>query len=65
MCNNDLTGTAIGTLLVENDRTRVTEWRFPEKGGNIGWHVHEFDHVVVPLFTGLLDMAALLIVTEH
>ena len=47
-------GTAVGTVLVENDRTRVTEWRFPAKGDNTGWHVHEHDYVVVPLSDGQL-----------
>ena len=57
MCGDETTGTAIGTVLVENDKTRVTEWRFPKRGDNTGWHVHEYDYVVVPLFTGVLDMS--------
>ncbi|MDE0524414.1 MAG: cupin domain-containing protein [Boseongicola sp.] len=47
-------GTASGTVLVENERTRVTEWRFPVKGDNTGWHVHEHDYLVVPLTDGQL-----------
>lgn len=47
-------GTATATLLVENDRTRVTEWRFPRRGDNTGWHRHEYDYVVVPLHDGAL-----------
>lgn len=47
-------GTASGTVLVENERTRVTEWRFPTKGDNTGWHVHEHDYLVVPLVDGHL-----------
>ena len=47
-------GTAIGTVLIENERTRATEWRFPVKGDNTGWHIHEHDYVVVPLTDGQL-----------
>lgn len=47
-------GTAIPTVFIENERTRVTEWRFPTKGANTGWHRHEYDYVVVPLFDGNL-----------
>ncbi len=47
-------GTAIGTVLLENGRTRATEWRFPAKGDNTGWHVHEHDYLVVPLTDGQL-----------
>jgi len=49
-------GTATGTVLIENERTRVTEWRFRERGQNTGWHRHEFDYVVVPLFDGALSI---------
>lgn len=55
MCANTQ-GTAIGTVLIENDRTRVTEWRFPGRGANTGWHRHEYDYVVIPLFDGALDI---------
>ena len=47
-------GTAIPTVFIENGRTRVTEWRFKNKGDNTGWHRHEYDYVVVPLFDGVL-----------
>ena len=45
-------GTAIGTLLIDNKRTKVTEWSFSVKGDNTGWHKHDNDYVVIPLFTG-------------
>ena len=45
-------GTAIGTSLIENKRTKVTEWSFLAKGDNTGWHTHDYDYVVIPLFTG-------------
>ena len=47
---------AVGTVLIENQRTRVTEWRFAGKGDNTGWHRHEYDYVVVPLFDGVLEI---------
>jgi len=56
MCDDAKPGTAIGTVLIENERTRVTEWRFKAKGDNTGWHRHEYDYVVVPLFDGALDI---------
>ena len=43
------------TVQVDNDRVRVTEWRFPP-GGVTGWHKHEFDYVVVPQTTGRLTL---------
>lgn len=49
-------GTAVPTVRIDNDRVRVTEWRFPAKGDNTGWHRHDFDYVVVPLFDGVLEI---------
>ena len=49
-------GTATPTVFIENQRTRVTEWRFKKKGDNTGWHRHEYDYVVVPLFDGFLEI---------
>lgn len=37
---------------------RVTEWRFKTRGDNTGWHRHEYDYVVVPLFDGRLEIEA-------
>lgn len=54
MCAQD--GSAIPTVTIENDRVRVTEWRFKKKGDNTGWHRHGFDYVVVPLFDGVLNI---------
>lgn len=56
MCNQDSKGTAVPTQFVNNDRVRVTEWRFRGKGDNTGWHTHEYDYVVVPLFDGILEI---------
>ena len=57
MCDSaDESGKAVPTVMIENDRTRVTEWRFPKRGDNTGWHRHEYDYVVVPLFDGVLEI---------
>lgn len=57
MCKSDEAGTAVPTVLIENERTRVTEWRFAEKGANTGWHRHDYDYIVIPLFTGQLEIS--------
>lgn len=57
MCDTDKPGTAKPTVFIDNERTRVTEWRFPKLGDNTGWHRHEYDYVVVPLFDGILEIA--------
>ena len=44
---------AVPTLQIDNERVRVTEWRFAP-GAATGWHRHEHDYVVVPLTTGRL-----------
>jgi quercetin dioxygenase-like cupin family protein len=41
------------TVLIDNERTRVTEWRFAP-GAATGWHRHEMDYVVVPIGDGRL-----------
>ena len=45
--------TAVPTVQVDNDRIRVTEWRFAP-GAATGWHRHEYEYVVVPMTTGKL-----------
>ena len=42
---------ASARLQIDNDRVRVTEWRFAP-GANTGWHKHGHDYVVVPLMDG-------------
>lgn len=44
---------AQSTIQIDNDRVRVTEWRFAP-GAETGWHVHAMDYVVVPLYDGTL-----------
>ena len=36
---------------VDNERTRVTEWRFAP-GEATGWHRHEYDYVITPVTDG-------------
>ncbi len=45
------------TVTIDNDRTRVTEWRFAP-GAETGHHRHEYDYVVVPIMTGTLRIVA-------
>lgn len=54
MCSSS--GSALSTVMIENGRSRVTEWRFKNRGDNTGWHRHDFDYVVVPLFDGILEI---------
>jgi quercetin dioxygenase-like cupin family protein len=44
---------AVPTPLIENNRVKVTEWRFAP-GAETGWHVHGYDYVVVPQTEGKL-----------
>jgi quercetin dioxygenase-like cupin family protein len=46
---------AVPTVLIDNDRVRVTEWRFAP-GAATGWHRHEYDYVVLPMKTGRLKL---------
>ena len=50
-----MSGTAKATVLVENERVVVTEWRMAP-GTDTGWHRHERDYVVVPLADGTLKL---------
>lgn len=54
MCSK--TGSAIPSLMIDNERVRVTEWRFKKRGDNTGWHRHAYDYVVIPLFDGVLEI---------
>ena len=48
---------AKSTVFIDNDRTRVTEWRFAP-GASTGWHRHDYDYVVVPLLDGKLQLSS-------
>jgi len=43
------------TVQVENERVKVTEWRFAP-GAETGWHRHAYDYVVVPMTNGRLQL---------
>lgn len=51
-----MSGSAQSTVHIDNERTRVTEWRFAERGIRTGWHRHEYDYVIVPLLDGTLEI---------
>lgn len=48
---------AVPTVQIDNDRVRVTEWRFAP-GAETGFHVHEMDYVVVPSADGRLRLVS-------
>lgn len=48
---------AKSTVFEDNDRVRVTEWRFAP-GTETGQHLHRLDYTVVPLSTGTLIIVA-------
>ena len=48
---------AVATVQVDNERVRVTEWRFAP-GAETGEHVHQMDYVVVPGGNGRLKLVS-------
>jgi quercetin dioxygenase-like cupin family protein len=46
---------ATSKVIIDNERTRVAEWRFAP-GAATGWHRHECDYVVVPMLDGRLKL---------
>ncbi len=46
---------AVPTIQTDNERTRVTEWRFAP-GVTTGYHTHEYDYVIIPITTGQLGL---------
>jgi quercetin dioxygenase-like cupin family protein len=46
---------AVPTVQVDNERVRVTEWRFAP-GAETGEHIHQLDYTVVPLRDGRLHI---------
>jgi beta-alanine degradation protein BauB len=56
MCEKHKDGNATSKILITNERTRVMEWSFKKRGDNTGWHRHEYDYIVVPLFDGQLEI---------
>jgi len=43
---------AQSTTDIDDDRVRITTWTFGSAGENTGWHVHEYDYIVVPVTGG-------------
>ena len=37
---------------IDDERIRITTWTFVDDGDNTGWHVHEYDYIVVPVTGG-------------
>jgi quercetin dioxygenase-like cupin family protein len=48
---------AEATVQVDNERVRVTEWRFVP-GAETGEHVHQMDYIVVPTVSGKLKVVS-------
>ena len=46
---------ASSNVMIDNHRTRATEWVF-EIGDQTGQHVHKYDYVVVPMLDGELKI---------
>jgi quercetin dioxygenase-like cupin family protein len=44
---------AVATMTIDNERVRVTEYRFAP-GATTGHHRHEWAYVIVPMTTGRL-----------
>ena len=47
--------TATSTVQIDNEKIRVTEWRFPPST-QTGTHTHQMDYVVVPTTSGALEV---------
>jgi quercetin dioxygenase-like cupin family protein len=43
------------TVQVDNERVKVTEWRFAPDA-ETGWHRHAYDYVIVPITSGQLQL---------
>lgn len=50
-----MTATADPVVHIDDDRFKVTEWRFAP-GAQTGWHRHGHDYVIVPLTDGTLTL---------
>jgi beta-alanine degradation protein BauB len=48
---------AVPTIQIDNERVRITEWRFAP-GAETGAHVHQMDYVVVPGGDGRLKLVS-------
>jgi quercetin dioxygenase-like cupin family protein len=50
-----MTAAATSKVFIDNERVRVTEWRFAP-GAATGWHRHALDYLVVPVADGDLEL---------
>ena len=48
---------AVATVQIDNERVRVTEYRFAP-GAETGEHIHQMDYVVVPMGNGRLKLVS-------
>lgn len=48
---------AMATVQLDNERMRITEWRFAP-GAETGVHIHQLDYAVVPLGDGRLKIVS-------
>ena len=51
-CNSEL---AESSLLFEDDKTKITSWRF-DPGAETGWHHHNYDYVTIQKSGGRLKL---------
>jgi quercetin dioxygenase-like cupin family protein len=49
---------AQATTAVDDERVRITTWIFRAAGEATGWHVHEYDYIVVPVTGGTFAATA-------
>ena len=52
---NDKVSPAVSSKQLETDAVRVTRWDFAPYS-ETGWHIHDFDYVVVPTISGQLTI---------
>jgi hypothetical protein len=49
---------AQANTVVDDERVRITTWTFGADGDATGWHVHEYDYIVVPVTGGTFAITA-------
>ena len=52
---NDKVSPAVSLKQLETDVVRVTRWDFAPYS-ETGWHIHDFDYIVVPTISGQLTI---------
>ncbi len=52
---NDKVSPAVSSKQLETDVVRVTRWDFAPYS-ETGWHIHDFDYIVVPTISGQLTI---------